>query len=459
MPVVAAVAVPHPPIILPEVGKGEEAKIAETHKAYQAAMARVAAAQPQTVVIVSPHAEAYADRFHIYPGDSAWGDFARFGAPTATVEAACDPAFAQALEAEAEKQGLAASSRGNNASELDHGTTIPLVYLMREYADFKLVVVGLSGLPLADHYRLGQCIARVAEHSRVAVVGSGDLSHRLKEDGPYGFAPEGPELDRQITAALAAADFGALMELDEGLCERGAECGLRSFVIMAGALDGQRVEAELLSYQGVFGVGYAVASFAPAGQDDSRRFLAAAEGKRRRQQLNRQKKEDAYVALARYALEYTLGCGKPAPLPPGLPGELLGRCAGAFVSLHKNDELRGCIGTIAPTTQSLAHEILQNAVSAALEDPRFPPVAAGEVDFLEIKVDVLGEAEEIAGEDELDPKRYGVIVSAGARRGLLLPDLEGVDTVARQLAIARQKAGIAPGEPVRLERFEVVRHR
>ena len=132
--------------------------------------------------------------------------------------------------------------------------------------------------------------------------------------------------------------------------------------------------------------------------------------------------------------------------------------AGVFVSLHKHDRLRGCIGTILPTTPSVAEEIIQNAVSAAAEDPRFDPVKADELKWLEISVDVLGDPEPIESPADLDVKRYGVIVSKGHRRGLLLPDLDGVDTVEDQIAIAKRKAGIPENSDVKLERFEVIRH-
>ena len=132
--------------------------------------------------------------------------------------------------------------------------------------------------------------------------------------------------------------------------------------------------------------------------------------------------------------------------------------AGAFVSLHKDGRLRGCIGTILPTASCLGEEIVRNAVSAALDDPRFDPVAPSELPRLIYSVDVLSAPEPIAGPDELDPARYGVIVSCGNRRGLLLPDLDGVDTVDQQIDIARRKGGIGAGEPYRLERFTVVRH-
>ena len=133
--------------------------------------------------------------------------------------------------------------------------------------------------------------------------------------------------------------------------------------------------------------------------------------------------------------------------------------AGAFVSIHKHGRLRGCIGTIYPTTENVALEIIRNAISASTQDPRFDPITADELKWLEINVDVLGEPERIASMDELDVKRYGVIVSYGQKRGLLLPDLDGVYTPEQQVSIAMQKGGIREDEPYSLERFEVVRHR
>ncbi|MGE5607374.1 MAG: AmmeMemoRadiSam system protein A, partial [Bacteroidota bacterium] len=132
--------------------------------------------------------------------------------------------------------------------------------------------------------------------------------------------------------------------------------------------------------------------------------------------------------------------------------------AGAFVSIKKHGQLRGCIGTTEPTQPDILQEIKQNAISAATRDPRFEPITAAELDDLVYSVDLLKPAEPILGIDELDPKRYGVIVKSGYRTGLLLPNLEGIETAAEQVAIARKKAGIGPTEPVKLERFEVVRY-
>ena len=171
--------------------------------------------------------------------------------------------------------------------------------------------------------------------------------------------------------------------------------------------------------------------------------------------------EDSWVKLARLSLETRIQTGKSlSVLPDHLPHEMTERRAGAFVSLHIRDQLRGCIGTTAPTTDSVAWEIVQNAISAGLRDPRFPPVQASELDLLEYSVDILEPPEDIQSPAELDVKKYGVIVSSArdGRRGLLLPDLDGVDSVEDQIDIARRKGGISSREPYTLRRFEVTRH-
>ncbi|MBM4454733.1 MAG: AmmeMemoRadiSam system protein A [Chloroflexi bacterium] len=169
------------------------------------------------------------------------------------------------------------------------------------------------------------------------------------------------------------------------------------------------------------------------------------------------KQLDPLVQLAREAVESYVGRGKVVK-PKGLTPELQEK-AGVFVSLKKHGELRGCIGTFEPTRGNVAEEIVANAISSATRDPRFLPVSPSELSELEYSVDVLTQPEPIDGVEKLDHKKYGVIVECGYRRGLLLPDLEGVDSVEEQIHICRLKAGIAPDEPVRLYRFQVKRYR
>lgn len=461
MPILAAYMAPHPPMIVPEVGRGSEHQIEATRAAYARIAREIAALAPETIIISSPHATMYADYFHISPGVLAEGSFGRFRAPQVCFSEEYDAELAKTIERMAIASGLPAGTRGQREPALDHGTLVPLYFIRQVYAGFRLVRVGLSGLPLEDHYRLGQLIQRAVGETgrRVVYVASGDLSHKLQAYGPYGYAPEGPQYDARIMDVCGRAAFGELFDFDENFCERAAECGHRSFVIMAGALDGLSVAAEQLSHEDVTGVGYGICAFHPGEPDVSRRFLDIRQKEQSRQLGDARKKCDPWVELAWQSAELWVREHRVLDVPGGLPEALTQRRAGAFVSIHKQGRLRGCIGTIAPTRDSLAEEIIHNAISAASRDPRFDPIRPDELPWLEINVDVLGEPEDIASEAELDVKRYGVIVRKGHRRGLLLPDLEGVDTVRQQVDIARQKAGIGPKEKVELQRFEVVRHR
>ena len=461
MSVVGAIVVPHPPIILPEVGRGEEKKISATDAAYRKAAAFVAELEPETVVLLSPHSVMYADYFHISPGSSARGDMGQFRAPQVKIRVDYDSAFAEALAEAAAAEDFPAGTMGERNPELDHGTMIPLYYVNQAYTDYRLVRIGLSGLPLTDHYHLGCLIQRTAEtlKRRTVIIGSGDLSHKLKKDGPYGLAKEGPEYDERVMDVLGRAAFDELLEFDERFCDRAAECGHRSFCIMAGALDGLAVEAERLSHEGTFGVGYGVCTYLVVGEDASRRFLDSRQERQREAMEEKRRNEDAYVRLARATVNTWVQSRRRPTLPEDLPPEMLNERAGVFVSLHKDGDLRGCIGTIQATKRNIAEEIVENGISASTRDPRFSPVRPEELDALEISVDVLGTPERIRSRDELDVKRYGVIVTKGFRRGLLLPNLDGVDTVDEQVSIALRKAGLSEREKdFEMERFEVVRH-
>ena len=460
--IIGAVAVPHPPIILPEVGRGEEEKISATTAAYKEISRRIVELEPETIIITSPHSVMYSDYFHISPGETAQGDMAQFRAPQVDIKINYDTDFARKLSTLANAEKISAGTLGERNPKLDHGTMIPLRFLQLEGLDFdkvKFVRIGLSGLSNAIHYEFGKIISRAADElgRKTFYVASGDLSHKLK-GSHYGTVAEGAQFDAEVMENLSGADFFKLLTMDNVMCNRAAECGLRSFWIMAGALDKKSVRAEKLSYEGTFGVGYGIVYFNVGAEDKNRNFGEQLTKFKSYEAEKRKAKEDDFVKLARYSLETFVKTHKPAALPENLPEDLMNRRAGAFVSLHKDGNLRGCIGTILATQKTLAEEILQNAISACSRDPRFSPVEIDELDDIEYSVDVLGEPERVFSVKDLNVKRYGVIVENGGRRGLLLPDLEGVDTVEEQIAIAKRKAGIRPEEKVTLWRFEVIRH-
>jgi AmmeMemoRadiSam system protein A/AmmeMemoRadiSam system protein B len=459
MSILAAYIFPHPPIVIPEIGHGEEKDISSTTEGYMECARRIAAEKPDTILIISPHATIYSDYFHISPGKSAYGDFSDFRAGDVSFDVDYDEELVSAISGKAEKSGIPAGTLGQRDASLDHGTLIPIYFISKEYKDFKVVRMGFSGLPAITQYRMGQCIAEAANSlgRKLVVIASGDLSHKLKDDGPYGFNAQGPVFDKMITGIMSSGDFSAFLDMPAAVSEPAAECGLRSFQIMSGILDRLAVKPEMISYEGPFGVGYGIGSFEVTGPDPSRNFgdQYISQDEKRREDIRGH--ESDIVKLARYTVENFVKNGAVPDEPEDVPSELKKEKAGAFVSLHKFDGLRGCIGTFLPTRSDLASEIMHNAVSACSEDPRFEAVREDELDDLVYSVDILSAPEHIDSKDELDPKTYGVIVTNGSRRGLLLPDLEGVDTVDAQISIAKAKAGIGEETPVDLERFKVVR--
>ena len=460
MSVIAAYMVPHPPMIVPQVGRGSEKQILKTIQAYETVAAEIAEIRPETIIATSPHAVMYADYFHISPGKQATGDFGRFRAPEVSFRVRYDTELVKAVCGLAKEKDFPAGELGERDRQLDHGTMVPLYFVEQQYQDYQLIRIGLSGLSLAKHYEFGMILRQAVEQTgrRTVLIASGDLSHKLQTYGPYGFAPEGPEYDRRIMDTAGRAAFGEMLEFEESFCDKAAECGHRSFVILAGVMDGMSVESKVYSHEDITGVGYGICSFRPICENEERRFLDRYRAAQEEKLRQRRSGEDPFVRLARETVESYVTERKLPDVPDWATAEMKQERAGVFVSIHKEGKLRGCIGTFLPTKGNIALEIISNAVSASTRDPRFDPVRPEELKWLEINVDVLSAPEKISGRDELDVRKYGVIVSCGSRRGLLLPDLDGVDTVDEQVRIAMKKGGIRENEPYTLERFEVIRH-
>ncbi|MCL2013693.1 MAG: AmmeMemoRadiSam system protein A [Oscillospiraceae bacterium] len=459
MSIIKAYVFPHPPLAIPEVGRGEENKIKKTLDALDKAVSEIARLAPETIVFITPHNVVYSDYFHISPGETARGSLRQFSAPQTQFQTEYDTDLAAEIAKTAQQHQIAAGTEGEKSAELDHGVTVPMYFINLRYKEYRTVRISQSGMSTSDHYIFGKCIAEAVSKSqkKTVIIASGDLSHKLP-GSHYGSTPEGAMFDKKITGILSSADFLPLFGITEKQRSDAAECGYNSIMTLAGCFDRIMVKPKLCSYEGPFGVGYAVAEFSPAESDQSRNFLDIYNQAALKKTEALRQSENNYTALARNSLEHKITHGDTLKLPENLPGEMTKNKAGVFVSLHKYGQLRGCIGTTVPTTANVALEIIQNAVSAGLSDNRFEPVKISELPYLTYKVDVLSSAEEIKDPKELDVKRYGVIVSSRYRRGLLLPNLEGVDTVADQLAIAKRKAGIPECSPVKLERFEVIRY-
>lgn len=265
MPFLAGYMVPHPPIAVHEIGRGEERKIQATLDAFSEVARDIAEIRPDTIILTSPHSIMYRDYFHISPGTGAVGNFGRFRAPGVKFDVEYDEDLVRRIEDLCEKSGVPAGTMGERDPMLDHGTMVPLYFIDQLFKDYKLVRIGLSGLPLSVHWKFGQIIRDAVEGCgrRAVFIGSGDLAHCQKEDGPYGFRPSGPAYDEKIMEVMGKADFKSLLTFDEDFLDDCMECGHRSFTIMGGAFDGTDVSVRKLSHEATFGVGYGICIYHP----------------------------------------------------------------------------------------------------------------------------------------------------------------------------------------------------
>ncbi len=473
----AGFLIPHPPVIVPEVSHGSN-EAGATVQAIRQAAADLAELSPDTVVIVSPHAPMFGDYLYFYDATTLSGDLAQFGASHVSLSWEADRELLEAITIRLQQHGIdggilsAQQQRQHHISRsLDHGCLVPLYFLQQKARPFRLVALASSDLPLPQIYAAGQAMteAAAALGRRVIMIASGDLSHKANANSPYGSCPEGATFDRTLMDLLAAGDLPGVLAIDEQLRERAAECGYRSIVMLCGAFSQVGVRSKVYHYEAPYGIGYGVASLVPDPRQPVPAISAMDQAMQHRIDRLQSARAQASppVQIARQTLEHYLKTGQRLtradfPQYAHEPGYLQDR-AGAFVSLKKLGDLRGCIGTTQATTPSLLEEIIQNALSAGLDDPRFDPVAPAELSQLTYSVDVLSPAEPLGVHSrldtaQLDPARYGVIVRQAGRSGLLLPDLEGVDTVEQQLSIACRKAGIDPWSDYQVLRFTVQRY-
>ncbi|HJP90708.1 MAG TPA: AmmeMemoRadiSam system protein A [Pyrinomonadaceae bacterium] len=435
---------PHPPIMVPEVGRESIGQVADSIGAMAELTQRVIESGAESVILISPHAPLEVDSFVAYEGPEVYADFSNFRAPGTRFGVSVDNELLAAIKQAAAANNYDVSILPEN--DLDHGTAVPLYFLLQNGWHGRVVTLGYSFLSNEDHLRFGSCIRSAVEQVRrpVAFIASGDLSHRLKPQAPAGYNPDAHYFDEEVVAALRSNTPGKIIEIDHGLRKLAGECGYRSMLVAIGASSDSPFSCEVLNYEAPFGVGYLVAQLI----NQPRQVVHAGDT------------EIELPTLARRAVETFVRSGEIYE-PPEATCDLLCTPAPCFVSLKTlSGELRGCIGTIEPSRNNLAQEIIANAISAATNDPRFEPVREEELSNLRYSVDVLFPFEPAVME-ELDPAVFGVIVEdeSGSRRGLLLPDIPGIVEAQQQVEIAARKAGITPSEPVKLYRFKVERFR
>lgn len=458
-------AMPHPPIVIPEVGKGEEKKIKKTSDACHKIANDIADKNPDTIIIVTPHGPVFSDAIAISNGDIIYGNLGKFDAREIEVDLDIDIALTEKIieYSEIEKLSIVQINKRTCEQygidyELDHGSIVPLHFICDRLSGFKIIHITYGLLSKIQLYRFGMCIKKAVDESgaNAVFIASGDLSHRLSKDDSYKYSAYGVKFDKEILSLLMKGDVIGVFNMDNTMIENAGECGLNCYYIMLGAMNGNSIKGNLLSYEDVFGVGYGVLDFVlTEGKEDIYNNLLE---QKKKAFIKKIENEGLYVRLARESLTYYLMNKKYMDIPDYVTIEMKKLKRGVFVSIKKEGRLRGCIGTIFPSTDNVASEIIRNAVSAGNHDSRFSAVTKDELIELDFSVDILTESQKVKLED-MNPQKYGIIVRSGKKTGLLLPNLEGVDTVEQQLNIALQKGNISEDEDYIIERFEVIRYK
>jgi MEMO1 family protein len=444
--IVFSAITPHPPIIIPSIGKQDSLNaVKDTIKAMESLASSLHDSKPDTIVVISPHAPMDAHSFAINESPTLTGELSRFGS-SETLSFSNDLSLSLGIANAASDEQIPVST---HKSSLDHGTIVPL-YFLAYNSDVNIVHLSFSLLDADTHFSYGKIIGDIcrASDKRVAIVASGDLSHKLLQGAPAGFSPYGAQFDDSLVEYLKKGSVKDILSFDKSVVEGAGECGLRSIVMLLGALDNMSMHCHVMNYEGPFGVGYLVAKF-------SKEPAPVVEAKPSKQQGL-----EPHVALAKSTIEEYVTNQKTLEMPTDLPEDFYSTKKGVFVTLFKDKQLRGCIGTFSPATENIAQETIRNAISACSRDPRFPAVTPQDLPHLEYEVSLLEKPEALKDISTLDPKKYGIIIGTNdGRRGLLLPNLDTVETVEQQLSIACQKGGINPQkDEILLWKFTVTKY-
>jgi len=262
MPLVFAAIAPHPPVLIPEIGKDNLKKLVKTEEAMKKLEQEFYASKPESILVISPHGEIFNDSFSINLSADYSASFKEFGDFSLELKFKSDYMSIQEIRAADETQKSVAVTLTSNP-ELDHGSSIPLYYLSQHLKNIPIIPLTYSGLDLKQHFIFGQFLHQQLSkiNKRFAVIASGDLSHRLTKDAPGGYSVKGKEFDKKLIGLIKKKDVQGILNIDQKLCQGAGECGLRSIAILLGVIESLNTKTDVLSYEGPFGVGYLVCNF------------------------------------------------------------------------------------------------------------------------------------------------------------------------------------------------------
>ena len=463
---------PHAPIILPTIGITEADCVSNTYHAMMAAGKEIAEESPDTIIIISPHGPRFSDVIPIHDQEVYKGNLNIFGDFDTRFEYKKDDVFiTELLELSSEEQGdfyrfeSEDFKRFEIDKTLDHGVLVPLYFVQQFFNDFELVIMSDADFDPISLMKAGALIDYTAANlqKNVVVIASGDLSHTLSDQGPYHYHPASKIVDEAVVKAFQKSQLLALTALEYETVESAEICGLNSLFMLFGVYNNKAYKTRCLSYEGPFGVGYAVGSIThvPALKEPNwmHQVIDILEVRAKEQhekshpfcriayEIIKQKTQTGISPVV-YLEKNTcfIGCESIA-LSPENYKLLMTPCDGLFVSIKKNGVIRGCIGTVEGDEKEACYkQLAYYALQAAYKDPRFDPINVEEIQMITLHVELLSKLIPIVHPIDHDVKKYGIYICGKDTSGVLLPNVAGVDNPVDQLRIVLHKAGLSVDE-------------
>ena len=453
MPLVAAGLFPHPPVLIPEIGEEKTAQIKTTVDAVKKAVALIMEQKPDTVVMMTPHNISFSDGSAVLIDTELQGDMGAFGHPELSMTFSVENSMIRHIVKKASRFAHIHSLDRDEAAyykkslEIDWGSFVPLYYLQQAGFDGKIILISPDYTKREKDYALGGIVTSVAKKSRhrVALIASGDLSHKLTPDAPHGYTPEGEKYDAIAMKSLETRDPLLLDALSTPYVSDIDTCGLPSLYFLLGALGNSPAELAVLSHEGPFGVGYGVALYLPKEEAAEKKTAT-----------------DPYVKLAKEAIEKYVKTGRFLRIPKDLPPELE-KPGAVLITLREYGATRGYAYALRPQFHNLAEEIIHMAKAAATESHQYMPVQVDELDNLDISVETIESLEPISSIEELDPSRYAFVVEGHYQShpaAIIIPAHRvEYDTPQKQWDDAKKRAPFFQENEVKLYRMTTTVHK
>lgn len=453
---------PHPLKLIKEIGNGKEEKLKKTKKAFMDIYEEIQENEVETIIIISPHGTIFKGGVSIVKEDKIEGDFEKFGYSDYKMAFDIDLELVNKIIDKSKMEDIAVVPLNKENEEmyntkvfLDYGAMIPLYYLNNK-EKYKIVHITYGFMDYKKLYEFGKILSNIVKDSnkKVAFIASGDLSHRLSEDGPYLYSSSGKKFDDKVVSFLEKGDLNGLFQIDEELVIESGQCALNSIYIMAGAMDGLDVKGQVLSYEYPYGIGHATIRFDFTKGDSIYEKVLQTDAVIEDEEYGIQ--GNVYTRLARKSIEHFLKHEKLMKVGKDSEKELLDKSKGVIVTLTIDGKNRGSMGSIKPTTSCIGSEIIKSALFCAFENPNFLDLTKEELNKVKIIVDIIEDVKD-ANIEDLDHNKFGVIVIKNYKVAVVPPNAPEVLNTPEQLKAALKKVNIYESEEYQLKIFTTTR--